>query len=146
MSSYTLESSILIWLKYCGAEHRYVNSWLLSSSLNTTQSKSQKEEEPPVHRPQQVSPPTSASQSQGWGFPVWLELKFTQRWRSERSQHEKSFIRQWQGWVLSVKWITSFILGQFFTACSSGAVSNSVDYDRRSKGFTWVLCRHHRGA
>lgn len=35
---------------------------------------------------------------------------------------------------------TSFILGKLFTACGSCAVSNSVNNDRRSEGFTWVLC------
>lgn len=38
-----------------------------------------------------------------------------------------------------MKNFTSFILGKFFTACGSCAVSNSVNNDRRSKGFTWVL-------
>ena len=38
---------------------------------------------------------------------------------------------------------TSFILGKFFTACSSGAVGHSIDDDRRAKGFTWVLCESH---
>ena len=42
-----------------------------------------------------------------------------------------------------IKEITSFILGKFFTACGSCAVSYSIYNDRRSKGFTWVLCGEH---
>lgn len=34
---------------------------------------------PPVHRSQQAFPQTSASQSQEWGSPVWLELQKTTR-------------------------------------------------------------------
>lgn len=40
---------------------------------------------------------------------------------------------------------TSFILGKFFTACGSCAVSNAVNNDRCSKGFTWVLWTHRLG-
>lgn len=50
----------------------------------TIKKKKQGGDTPPVRRPLLASPPTSASQSRGWGSPVWLGLQGT----TERS-HDK---------------------------------------------------------
>lgn len=84
VSSYTLESSILIWLKYCGEER--TGSLRMHQQLTILGGGARGVRRlPPVHRPQQASPQRSASQSQGWGFPVWLELKFTINYQWEQT-------------------------------------------------------------
>lgn len=84
VSSYTLESSILIWLKYCGGqrtvskhveEESAIRGDLLGLLLSSFKAEV-KSGIPPVRRLRRASPLMSASQSQGWGFPVWLELEF----------------------------------------------------------------------
>lgn len=59
VSSYTLESSILIWLKYCGAEDMYMNSWL--SWLNKTSGRTNWSVKPKRRRTSSSSPSTGFS-------------------------------------------------------------------------------------